>query len=306
MKSRDGFTLIELLTVIAIVGILAAILFPVFASAREKARQTACASNERQLGLALLQYAQDNDERFPLGVSQAVGQFEGVSWAGRIYPYIDSTAAFACLDDPTVPNPSSYTAPAANQLAYAASYAYNSDIPLSVAGLISKFNAPANTVLLVEVSGFAFNPADDPADPFGPAQGANHGFYSPAGNGLDAELYGIEAVYNIAGSYAGGYMGSGALTSYAQYPSAMGRHTSGSNFLLADGHIKWMLGGSVSIGYGNTSMNGYPCIPWNAAGCVGHMAAGTGVSSSTYSYTNSYPYYTTVAPYTFHATFSPT
>jgi prepilin-type N-terminal cleavage/methylation domain-containing protein/prepilin-type processing-associated H-X9-DG protein len=63
---RRGFTLIELLVVIAIIAILAAILFPVFASAREAARRTACLSNTKQLGLAALLYAQDFDERLPL------------------------------------------------------------------------------------------------------------------------------------------------------------------------------------------------------------------------------------------------
>ncbi|MCE5241456.1 DUF1559 domain-containing protein [bacterium] len=63
---RRGFTLIELLVVIAIIAILAAILFPVFAKAREKARQSSCLSNVKQLGLAMLQYAQDYDERLPM------------------------------------------------------------------------------------------------------------------------------------------------------------------------------------------------------------------------------------------------
>src|SRR5580658_1927210 len=65
MKHRTGFTLIELLVVIAIIAILAAILFPVFAQAREKARQTTCTSNVKQIGLAWLMYVQDYDESFP-------------------------------------------------------------------------------------------------------------------------------------------------------------------------------------------------------------------------------------------------
>ncbi|MEI6502795.1 MAG: DUF1559 domain-containing protein, partial [Armatimonadota bacterium] len=66
MSSRRGFTLIELLVVIAIIAILAAILFPVFAKAREKARQSSCASNLKQIGLATIQYMQDYDQRTPL------------------------------------------------------------------------------------------------------------------------------------------------------------------------------------------------------------------------------------------------
>ena len=62
---KKGFTLIELLVVIAIIAILAAILFPVFAQAREKARQTSCLSNMKQLGTATQLYMDDYDETFP-------------------------------------------------------------------------------------------------------------------------------------------------------------------------------------------------------------------------------------------------
>src|SRR5205085_6146061 len=65
MRPRHGFTLIELLVVIAIITILAAILFPVFAQAREKARQTMCTSNLKQLGTAFAMYASDYDGMYP-------------------------------------------------------------------------------------------------------------------------------------------------------------------------------------------------------------------------------------------------
>jgi prepilin-type N-terminal cleavage/methylation domain-containing protein/prepilin-type processing-associated H-X9-DG protein len=61
----SAFTLIELLVVIAIIAILAAILFPVFAQAREKARQASCLSNQRQIGMGMMMYVQDYDERLP-------------------------------------------------------------------------------------------------------------------------------------------------------------------------------------------------------------------------------------------------
>jgi prepilin-type N-terminal cleavage/methylation domain-containing protein/prepilin-type processing-associated H-X9-DG protein len=86
-----GFTLIELLVVIAIIAILAAILFPVFAQAREKARQTACISNFKQIGLAVLQYNQDNDEYYPPSEVSTSGQGNfttGYDWTYVVNPYI--------------------------------------------------------------------------------------------------------------------------------------------------------------------------------------------------------------------------
>ena len=75
-----GFTLIELLVVIAIIAILAAILFPVFAQARNKARQTACLSNLKQLGTGFAMYTQDYDETMPIWTSNACGS-NGLSCA---------------------------------------------------------------------------------------------------------------------------------------------------------------------------------------------------------------------------------
>jgi len=90
LRTTGGFTLIELLVVIAIIAILAAILFPVFAQAREKARQAVCVSNNKQLGLATMMYAQDYDETLPM--SQWYIDIAGVrirhAWTSDIRPYI--------------------------------------------------------------------------------------------------------------------------------------------------------------------------------------------------------------------------
>ncbi len=96
---RRGFTLIELLVVIAIIAILAAILFPVFARARERARQTTCLSNLRQIGLAILMYAQDYDERYNLAYTRTE---EGVTlhWPILLEPYHRNTELYECPTDP--------------------------------------------------------------------------------------------------------------------------------------------------------------------------------------------------------------
>jgi prepilin-type N-terminal cleavage/methylation domain-containing protein/prepilin-type processing-associated H-X9-DG protein len=100
MRSR-GFTLIELLVVIAIIAILAAILFPVFAKAREKARQTSCLSNIKQLGLGVMQYCQDYDERMfvhcgmPRPGNTADG-FPEHCWPYCLVPYTKNTQMFLC------------------------------------------------------------------------------------------------------------------------------------------------------------------------------------------------------------------
>jgi len=98
MRRHVGFTLVELLVVIGIIAVLSAILFPVFAQAREKARQTSCSSNEKQLGLAIMQYVQDYDETYPFGLDENWDW--QVTWAYSIQSYVKTLSVFQCPDDP--------------------------------------------------------------------------------------------------------------------------------------------------------------------------------------------------------------
>jgi prepilin-type N-terminal cleavage/methylation domain-containing protein/prepilin-type processing-associated H-X9-DG protein len=121
-QSKHGFTLIELLVVIAIIAILAAILFPVFASARAAARQAVCMSNEKQLAIGMMMYVQDYDERTPRAVNNAstsdrleipllphvVGDnaFSSTNTAigrpaGFLYSYIKNEPIWRCPQDST-------------------------------------------------------------------------------------------------------------------------------------------------------------------------------------------------------------
>ena len=113
MPTRNmAFTLIELLVVIAIIALLAALLFPVFSTARGKARQTTCLSNEKQIGLAAALYIQDNDERYPLGhapVADPLASFDGGGeyephFIELVRPYIKNSknqGVWRCPSDPS-------------------------------------------------------------------------------------------------------------------------------------------------------------------------------------------------------------
>src|SRR5690349_17534704 len=100
---RFGFTLIELLVVIAIIAILAAILFPVFAQARERARQTSCLSNMKQIGLGLAMYNQDYDETMHLAFANDNpinnGQLNVAPIDGQLKPYSKNDQIWHCPSD---------------------------------------------------------------------------------------------------------------------------------------------------------------------------------------------------------------
>jgi prepilin-type N-terminal cleavage/methylation domain-containing protein/prepilin-type processing-associated H-X9-DG protein len=112
-RAQRAFTLIELLVVIAIIAILAAILFPVFAQAREKARQTSCLNNCKQLGIALMMYAGDYDDTLPpakIGASppfrhNCAGTGEGYPlwpafWQDVVIPYAKNRDILRCPSRP--------------------------------------------------------------------------------------------------------------------------------------------------------------------------------------------------------------
>ncbi|MEN6301195.1 MAG: prepilin-type N-terminal cleavage/methylation domain-containing protein [Armatimonadia bacterium] len=127
MRHR-GFTLIELLVVIAIIAILAAILFPVFAKAREKARQSSCLSNVKQVATAILSYSQDYDERMPLCVGWLAPSvvLAGPEWPNywwqQVEPYMKNLQILAC---PSSSSKSVNSGPGPADTRYTINYGYN-------------------------------------------------------------------------------------------------------------------------------------------------------------------------------------
>jgi len=205
--TRRGFTLIELLVVIAIIAILAAILFPVFAKAREKARQTSCLSNVKQLGLGVLMYAQDYDERLSgTYIYEVAGDVNWLfSWGVLALPYIKNSQIFRC------PSGS------------AASGWAGSDALVPS----NSYWAPDQTFCPLSNSRYSLGAIDSPADTimFLDTNTNSGGWEFWLGAASTGQTYSDYIVNNTASA----------------------RHNDGRNYAFADGHAKWLKAPTASM-----------------------------------------------------------
>jgi prepilin-type N-terminal cleavage/methylation domain-containing protein/prepilin-type processing-associated H-X9-DG protein len=233
MNQRRGFTLIELLVVIAIIAILAAILFPVFARAREQARKTSCLSNTKQLGTAILMYAQDYDEQLPSATfaNAPAGLWGTPDWNSygwsyifvQFAPYIKNTQIFTCPS--ATPN---MVGPA--NARYDMSYGYSEYV----------YNA-----------GYGYNKLAVLGTNYGVAQIAIL---------ADCRFAGI---FNDWDSGATGGTTKYPLTNLARVALANNNNTprhDGSNFGYADGHSKWVPLGHIVCPAPSGSQGEFPIV----------------------------------------------
>ncbi|BCM89911.1 hypothetical protein IAD21_01761 [Abditibacteriota bacterium] len=260
---RPAFTLVELLVVITIIAILAAILFPVFARARENARRASCQSNLKQIGLGLIQYAQDYDEYLPfpmVGANARSGGndvYSGYVWQDEIFPYVKSEQIFNCPSarfgnpgDADLPLPFRFSNPAGSTVrgTYAksigsytinASYQRDDQTPFSTLPPVTSVNAGGQPLTPAHLTVVAA-----PATTFWVGE---HNSYM-GGDPLDLHpvAFGvIKASANILTLQTSGGQGDyPALAGYIDTRLTQ-RHLGTTNVLFCDGHIKAMKFGQL-------------------------------------------------------------
>lgn len=296
MSRRKGFTLIELLVVIAIIAILAAILFPVFARARDKARQTACLNNLKQLALGVIMYSNDWDEcapgaghPFAIYANSAWPVDKYVAWQVNIEPYVKSKAMYNCpsaamistvaLDSTAgyqkvsgVPMPDDW----AN---VKISYAFNVILQLSTklppAGANNYPCSWFNWGGMQAGPGVANN--CDPKTGYG-----GHNFAAlkvPADVMMIGDAAGpIELCYDKANVTEFCPDGSqpncnGPLSQGGDNFALTARHNSGNNWAYADGHAKWQRAGKYNCAT-STAANGWEATDAEIAGNTLQIAHG--------------------------------
>lgn len=217
---RRAFTLIELLVVISIISILAAILFPVFARARENARRTSCLSNLKQLGMGVMQYVQDYDEMYPSTSRYTWGQFGGDNsgvttfWFHDLQPYVKSTQIFRCPSSPLRDDNIQVGNYGGNQLVMKV---YNARSPstgeLYPTVKMSSVVSAASTYLLMDAGGFQAYPS---------------------------LCWESRETYNYMPGMGALGASQGTITEKYVSDFQSGRHFGGINVMFADGHAKWL------------------------------------------------------------------
>ncbi|MEO7716847.1 MAG: DUF1559 domain-containing protein [Capsulimonas sp.] len=208
--SRRGFTLIELLVVIAIIAILAAILFPVFAQAREKARQTTCQSNLKQIGTAWLMYVQDYDE-----VAMPAYDFSGTTPGCS---YIAWTGCVSSVDSKLVPNTSLLQPYTKSE------------------GLKSCPSRTLTTEYYAGNSGYGYNYTAFPG--FGSGSTALAAIETPVETIVFADAAAGHSEAGVTNSLEATALLNPPGPPATAWPSFHGRHTGVGNVLWADGHVK--------------------------------------------------------------------